>query len=131
MNLLLAARLGGWLLAGMGALQLVPALAALVFGESVRPFLGTAAGLLALGGGIVVLVRPESMRVRPRDGFFIVTLAWLLASVAGAVPYLATGVLGPVDALFESVAGFTTTGSTVLVAIEDTPRSLLLWRALS
>ena len=131
MNILLATQLTGWLLVLMGAFQGVPLLAAVFFGEPFIPYLTSAALPLLLGLPIALGVRPENVRVRPRDGFFIVASAWLLASLFGALPYVTTGVLAPVDALFESVAGFTTTGSTVLVAIEQTPRALLLWRSLT
>jgi trk system potassium uptake protein TrkH len=60
-----------------------------------------------------------------------VSAAWLVASLFGALPYVTSGVLAPVDAFFESVAGFTTTGSTVMTHIEGSPRALLLWRSLT
>jgi trk system potassium uptake protein TrkH len=60
-----------------------------------------------------------------------VAFSWILASTLGALPYLLTGTLEPVDALFESIAGFTTTGSTVMRDIEAAPRGLLLWRSLT
>jgi len=58
-------------------------------------------------------------------------VAWVLASLLGSIPYGVAGVLTPVDALFESVAGFTTTGSSVMTDIEAAPRALLLWRAMT
>jgi len=61
----------------------------------------------------------------------VVGAGWVLASVTGAVVYVTTGLLGPVDALFEAVAGFTTTGSTVMLDIEAAPRTLLLWRSFT
>jgi trk system potassium uptake protein TrkH len=131
MNILLATQLAGWLLVLLGAFQLPVVLAALVFGEVPTPYLVSSGVALLFGLPIALGVRPENLRVRPRDGFFIVTSAWLLASLAGAVPYMTTGVLGPVDAFFESVAGFTTTGSTVMISIENAPRALLLWRSLT
>ncbi|MBW2230712.1 MAG: TrkH family potassium uptake protein [Deltaproteobacteria bacterium] len=131
MNILLATQLAGWLLVLIGGFQLLPAIAALAFDEPMAPYLVSAGVSLLLGLPVALGVRPQNLRVRPRDGFFIVSSAWLLASVFGALPYITTGTLSPVDALFESVAGFTTTGSTVLVAIEETPRALLLWRSLT
>ena len=131
MNLLLATRLAGWLLVFMGAFEFAPIAAAVWFGDPLTPWFVSAGLTLALGVPLATGVRSENVRIKPRDGFFIVASAWILASLAGAVPYLALGALGPVDALFESVAGFTTTGSTVLVDIEGTPRSLLLWRSLT
>jgi len=131
MNILLSARLGGWLLVALGALQALPAIAAWVYGEPMAPYFVAAGIGLLVGLPIALGVRVDDLRVRPRDGFFIVSGAWLLASVFGALPYLTTATLSPVDAFFESVAGFTTTGSTVMTHIEQMPRSILLWRALT
>jgi trk system potassium uptake protein TrkH len=131
MNLLLATQLLGWLIVLVGAFQMVPVLAALVFGEPALPYVTSAGMCVAIGLPVALGVRPESLRIRPRDGFLIVSVAWLLASVCGALPYLTSGALSPVDAFFESVAGFTTTGSTVLTGIEGQPRALLLWRSLT
>jgi trk system potassium uptake protein TrkH len=120
----------GWLLLLDCAFLVVPLAASLMFGESPEPW----AEAIAVGGVFGVLLvssRTEFDRhIRPRDGF-IVTGAWILVSLVGAVPYVVTGSLGPVDALFESVSGFTTTGSTVIPDVTVIPRSLLLWRAMS
>lgn len=131
MNLPLARQLLGWLLVLLAGFQLVPLAAALVFGEDPLPYL-VAAGIPALIGlPLGLWTRPESLRVRPRDGVLIVSGAWIAAGLFGALPYLTTGALGPVDAVFEAVSGFTTTGSTVLIDIEAQPRALLLWRSLT
>jgi len=130
-NLLLATQLLGWLLVLLGGFQLLPVIAALYFGEPSLPYAASAAVHVVVGLPVALGVRPHSLRIRPRDGFVIVASAWLLASLFGALPYVTTGSLGPVDAFFESVAGFTTTGSTVLTAIDDRPRALLLWRSLT
>ncbi len=121
----------GWLLLLTAAFLCVPTLAAAIFRESLLPWLVSVA--LAIGGGygLVRLGRTSDRRIRPRDGFLVVGGAWIVVSVAGAVPYVAAGVLGPVDAFFEAVSGFTTTGSTVVVDTTVLPRSLLLWRAMT
>ena len=131
MNLLLDVQILGWLLVGLGALQLVPCGAALVAGEPILPYAASAAAALVYGLPTALSVRPRDRRMRTRDGFLVVSAAWALASLFGAIPYLLAGVLSPVDALFESIAGFTTTGATVLTQIESTPKALLLWRSLS
>ena len=131
MNTLLVANFVGWLLTGIGAVQLLPLLAALIFGEPALPYLASAAAALVVGGSLVRGVQPEDRRIHTRDGFLAVGLAWATASVFGCFPYILAGALGPVDALFESVAGFTTTGSSVMTQIEGTPRALLLWRAMT
>ncbi len=109
----------------------VPLLAAAVYREPLWPFLGSIVVAAGLGAAALLLSNPTDQRIRPRDGFLIVGGSWILVSLIGALPYLMTGSLGPVDALFESVSGFTTTGSTVIADVTVLPRSLLLWRALS
>jgi trk system potassium uptake protein TrkH len=121
----------GWLLLLDCAFLVLPLMASLVFRESLEPWVAAIA-VAGVIGVLLIRVRPPVDRhIRPRDGFLIVGGAWIAVSLVGAVPYLVTEALGPVDALFESVSGFTTTGSTV---IEDTtviPKALLLWRAMS
>ena len=66
-----------------------------------------------------------------REGISAVVFGWLLIALLGAVPYMAAGVLWPVEAFFESMSGFTTTGATVITQIDGLPRYLLLWRSLT
>jgi trk system potassium uptake protein len=67
-----------------------------------------------------------------REGYAIVSLTWIVVGILGALPYVFSGVISdPVAALFESVSGFTTTGSTVLASIEGQPRGILFWRSLT
>lgn len=135
MNGLLDAYLLGWLIVLLGALQVVPIGVAVGYGERLEPYLLSAAVTLVVGASIVGSTRgrPEisAGRLRARDGFVVVGLGWFLVSLFGALPYFLTDTLGAVDALFESVAGFTTTGSTVMTDIEASPRALLLWRSLT
>jgi trk system potassium uptake protein TrkH len=134
-NLQLDLKILGWLLVGMGAVQVAPLLAALWFGEPLLPFTASATAVLAFGLSLALMAQPPTQppnsNLRLRDGFVVVSFSWILASLFGSLPYLLTDVLTPVDALFEAVSGFTTTGSTVMEQIEQAPRSLLLWRALT
>ena len=94
---------------------------------------------LALSGGMVLSIAfamwaltRGPVRLSRRDGFAIVTFGWLAATVAGALPYLLSGViLDPVSALFESMSGFTTTGASVLTNLEDLPHGILFWRGMT
>jgi trk system potassium uptake protein len=94
---------------------------------------------LALSGAAVAVIGAVAWRrstiparLRRVDVFVAVTASWLLLTMAGAVPYLATGTLDRVDdAVFESVSGFTTTGATVLRPIEGLSAGILFWRSLS
>ena len=131
MNALLISNLLGWLLIGLGIVHVVPIVAALAFGEPVLPYAASAVAALAFGLAIALSMRPTNRRMRSRDAFLVVGLAWLLASLFGSLPYDLTGVLSTSDAIFESAAGFTTTGSSVMTAIEDAPRALLLWRSMT
>ena len=85
-----------------------------------------------VGAAIYACFRQEDAEYGIRDGFAIVTLGWILAGLLGAMPYWITGVLPSfVDALFESVSGFTTTGATVIADVEKLPGSILFWRSLT
>lgn len=91
-----------------------------------------AAVLPAAGLGLLSARHVEEMPLRPRDGFLAVTLAWVTAAAVGAVPFLLEGTFDrPVDAFFESMSGFTTTGSTLIDEVEAEPDAVLLWRSLS
>ncbi len=86
----------------------------------------------ATGGGLSFMLRPEPHEVTRREGILLVVLAWLGAVLLGALPFCLSGAVpGFADAFFESISGFTTTGATILVDIEGTARSLLLWRAMT
>lgn len=129
MNLLLDLYVLGWLLVLIGAFQLPAVAAAVIYGEEVFAYLFSLFVALALGFILTRVTRTSDRNLRPRDGFLVVGMAWVLASLVGALPFVLTGTLGPVDAWFESVAGFTTTGSTVMSGLEQTDRALLLWRS--
>jgi trk system potassium uptake protein TrkH len=131
MNLLLDLEILGWLLVGLAGLECVPIAAALISGEPVLAYLVSALTALVFGLPLALSARSPDRGMRIRDGFLVVSGAWVLASVFGSIPYFASGTLGPADALFESVSGFTTTGSTVMTKIESAPRALLLWRSLT
>ncbi len=135
MNALVDAHLLGWLLLLLAALQLLPVALAAWDGGSLAPLLLSTAITAVVGVSVLGSTRPRggraSWRLRARDGFVVVGVGWVLVSLFGSLPYFLTDTLGLVDAIFESVAGFTTTGSSVMTGLEGTPRSLLLWRSLT
>ncbi len=69
--------------------------------------------------------------MRHREALGLVGLSWILAAALGALPYILAGVLEPIDALFESMSGFTTTGSSVMTDIEGTAKGILFWRSFT
>lgn len=89
--------------------------------------------LVCLATGLVLLVlsRRPGGDLRHREGFLFVTLAWTLAGFLGAIPFRVSGYFPSyMDALFETVSGFTTTGASVLTQVEVLPQGLLMWRSL-
>ncbi len=131
MNLLLDLQILGWLLVGLAVLQVAPLAAAFALGEPTLPYAASAAAALFYGLPLALSARPLDRRMRTRDGFVVVSAAWVLASGFGALPYAFALGLSPSAAFFEAVAGFTTTGATVLSGLEGLPRALLLWRSMT
>jgi trk system potassium uptake protein TrkH len=123
----------GALLKYLSAATLFPIPFALWYSEPVWPFVLTGAGALAFGWGVERATAGKET-VGTREGFLIVSLTWLLAAAIGALPYLLSGedqIAAPVDAYFEGMAGFTTTGATILTDVDALPNSLLIWRQLT
>jgi trk system potassium uptake protein TrkH len=128
-NLRFDLHLVGWLALFNGGFLAVAAGFALLRGEPPLPYLGSIAVACCCGGALLAATRGTDRRIRPRDGLLVVSFGWLTTSLIGALPYVIAGALNPVDAFFESVSGFTTTGSTVIADVTVLPRALLLWRA--
>lgn len=81
---------------------------------------------------IFSLRKVKSDYISSADGMFLVSIGWIVISVASAVPYLFSGVATSfVDAFFESISGYTTTGATIFKSVEDLPKSILFWRSLT
>jgi len=117
---------------GLGAL--FPVVIALWYGEPIWPFL--AAGAITSGFGFLLerLTAGAAVRVGVREGFLVVSATWLLAAGFASLPYLFAGgdQLGhPVDAYFEGMSGFTTTGASVVTDYDALPRSIDMWRAFT
>jgi len=88
--------------------------------------------LLCMAGFALILIKPASKRIYTRDGFAIVSFSWLAVSFFGSLPFIFSGAIPSfVDALFESVSGFSTTGSTILTQVENLPRGILFWRSFT
>jgi trk system potassium uptake protein TrkH len=118
----------------LGLAALVPTAVALWYGEPVWPFLLAGAITSGLGLTLERAARGAGARVGVREGFLVVAATWLLAACFGALPYVFAGgeqFADPVDALFEGMSGFTTTGATVVTDFEALPRSLAIWRQLT
>jgi trk system potassium uptake protein TrkH len=110
------------------------AIVAIIYSESIFPLL-IPAGIVFLTAGFILLLpgkKSAEENLTKKDAGFIVSLSWILFSVFGALPYFFSGSIPFfIDALFESVSGFTTTGASILTDIEVLPYSLLFWRSLT
>ena len=132
MNLSMVVYLLGWILLCEGALLLLPAVVSAIYVESaVWALLGTAA-LCGLLGGALVHRKPKNRVFYLRDGFIVTAFSWIVISVIGALPFLLTGAIAnPIDAVFETVSGFTTTGASILSDVECLPKGILFWRSFT
>ena len=99
--------------------------------DALRAFVESMAIGGVLGLALSVVGRKAGARMFQREGLALVGLGWLLSAALGALPFIFAGVLHPIDAYFESMSGFTTTGSTVLVDIDGTAKSVLFWRSFT
>lgn len=115
------------------ALLLLPALVALIYLEkSGISFLITAALSLAIGMIFILFFKPDSRLIYAKEGFSIVAYAWLLMSAVGALPFVLGGAIPSyVDAFFETVSGFTTTGASILTDVEALDKCMLFWRSFT
>ena len=122
----------GSLVTPLGLVFLVPAAVALGYREPVWPFLVSGLVTSGLGAG-VEWVTDGKERVGAREGYLVVALIWLLVGVFGSLPYLLSEpqLASPVDAFFESMSGFSTTGATVLTDVEGLSRANAMWHQLT
>ena len=111
---------------------LIPALVSVIYGEhGWRAFLITSAVLLCLYL-IFGRKKPHDSTIYGKDGFIIIASAWILWSIFGAMPFWISGSIPSyIDAFFETVSGFTTTGSTILTDIASMPKGMNFWRCLT
>lgn len=116
-----------------GVLLLLPFTVSIIYGESAKwAFLITAGVCVAAGLPFVLLIKPSSQLVYSREGFVTVALGWIAASLFGALPFVISGEISSyIDALFETVSGFTTTGASILSDVESLSKGLLFWRSFS
>lgn len=117
----------------LGLAMVLPLLASLYYRDGDTIPLLMATGITLLSGSILFFGFYRSEReIGHREGFLIVALAWTMVGFFGALPYLFSGVLTSfIDAYFEAVSGFTTTGATVFSSVEGLPKGILLWRSLT
>lgn len=112
--------------------MLLPLVTALIYHErSGLSFFITGLACFVIGF-LMVRKKPKNSVFYLKEGFVTVSLSWIVLSIAGAVPFVLSGYIpNPVDALFETVSGFTTTGASILTDVEVLPKCLLMWRSFT
>ena len=113
---------------------LVPSVTAVCFQEWEELLVFLACAGICFGlGGLCALKKPKDPHMYAREGFAIVALSWIVMSLFGALPLWLTGTASYIDALFETVSGFTTTGASIFTGaeIDQMAKSLLMWRSFT
>jgi len=130
MNYRMIFKVTGLVLLCLSALLLLPLIAGLCYGENVLNFVITIA-IAAVSGLALTRLKPKTTQIYARDGFVAVGMVWISMSLIGALPFVLNGdVSSYIDAFFETVSGFTTTGASVFTDIESLSRANMFWRLL-
>ena len=121
----------GVLLVILGAFMLIPFFVQFIYDEKNNTFLLSALVTAFIGTLLVLTNLEENKKLNLQQAFLLTTLAWLGIAIFGCLPFLLSNLnLSFVDAFFESMSGITTTGSTIITNLDDTPKSILIWRAI-
>jgi trk system potassium uptake protein TrkH len=133
MNLKIIFRVLGFLLVVEGIAMCLALLVALFYGENdILAFLMASGINLVLGGAIVLTTSSAKKEIGKREGFIIVSMVWIVFSFFGSLPYLFSHAIPNfTNAFFETISGFTTTGSSILNDIEALPHGILFWRSMT
>jgi trk system potassium uptake protein len=134
MNFAAIGRYLGLLIAIVGATMILPLLVAGADNEqrAAIAFSVVMGFAVVFGGSIVLATRRVKTQLSRRDAMVLVVAVWITATILGAIPYVLTGsVSNFLDAFFETISGFTTTGATIFTSIADKPHSILFWRSMT
>ena len=122
----------GWILRIEGVLLLLPCVTALIYGERAGFAYVAGAAIAFVLGFALSFKKPRSTKVYAREGFVVVALAWLVMSLVGALPFTLCGdIPNYLNAVFETVSGFTTTGASILPEVESLNHCSLIWRSFT
>lgn len=122
----------GWILVFETLFLLIPLITAAVYGESCITAILLSIAVCLASGGLLILKKPENTELYSREGFVIVSMSWIILSLFGALPFFFSGAIPNfIDALFETVSGFTTTGASILSEVESMPKAMLMWRSFT
>ena len=122
----------GWLLIFESAFFLVPMLTGLIYLEKTTLAFLWSTLITGAIGVLLIIKKPENRKLYSREGFVIVALSWIALSIFGSLPFLFSGTTKSfIDALFETVSGFTTTGASIFAATANLPKCILIWRSFT
>ncbi len=132
MNYRMIRNILGWLLLFEAGFMAVPLITGICYRESALWYFLLTMLLCASIGGLCILKKPKDSSLYAREGFVIVSLSWIALSLFGAIPFFLSGAIpNYLDAVFETVSGFTTTGASILTAVEPLPKCMLMWRSFT
>ncbi len=132
MNIRLVSYILGWVLVIEGLCMQLSTLVGLIYGESSFIYF-LVIGIISIAlGALLVIKKPKNPTMHLKDGFASTTLSWIVLSLFGALPlYFSKTIPSFIDAFFETVSGFTTTGATILTDVEALDKCMLFWRSFS
>ena len=132
MNIKIILRVLGFLLLVEGIAMVLTLLVSLIYNEhDVWAFVISAAINIGVGGALALGTSKANKDIGKREGFIIVSLVWVVFSFFGCLPFILSGSIPNfTDAFFETISGFTTTGSSILKDIEALPPGILFWRSI-
>ena len=131
MNFSLIFYMIGWSLSIEAAFMIPSLLVSLIYHESVGALILSVILCIIIGRGLTIR-KPENRYFTLKEGYLSAALVWIVLSLAGMLPFLLSGIIpDPVNALFESVSGFTTTGASILSDVEAVPHGILFWRSMT
>jgi trk system potassium uptake protein TrkH len=132
MNFKMIRNILGWILIFEAGFMLVPLLTAIIYTEDIFLSYLISMGICLIIGFLLIWKKPTNRTLYSRDGFVIVSLSWIILSIFGALPFfISREIPSFVDALFETVSGFTTTGASILSEVESLSHASLMWRSFT
>lgn len=132
MNYSIIRYITGWVIFTISLFMLLPALVSFIYGESTAWIFVICAFVFGAIGYLLKFKKPSTRRFFAREGFIVASLSWIVLSLIAAIPFTLSGEIPfYIDAIFEVVSGFTTTGATILTNIEGLTRGMSFWRCFT
>ncbi len=132
MNISMVIYILGWILNCQAGIMILPVVTGIIYGESATWSFVITMAICAILGILMVRTSPKKRVFYIREGFASVALSWIVLSISGALPFIFSGSIPSfIDAVFETVSGFTTTGASILSEVESLPKCILMWRSFT